>query len=120
MDRKGIAIIVLTIGLVVAWYAGYYTPRARENAKRYEEYKKQLAEQQAARRRAAKAGERQPQAGEVFEEMAPLVPRGRALSLHLNMIRFGKERCTKRRPRCGGCALRRYCGYVRGVRAGMC
>ena len=52
---------------------------------------------------------------EVFEEMASLVPRGRALSLHLNMIRFGKERCTKRNPECGGCPLRRHCVYVRGV-----
>ena len=52
---------------------------------------------------------------EVFEAMKPLVPKGKALSLHLNLIRFGRERCRKRRPLCPGCPLRRECLYVKGL-----
>jgi endonuclease-3 len=50
---------------------------------------------------------------EVYEEMKALVPRGKALSLHLNLIRFGKERCRKRNPLHKGCPLRRECVYVK-------
>lgn len=50
---------------------------------------------------------------EVYEAMKPLVPRGKALSLHLNLVRFGKERCRKRNPSCAGCPLRTECLYVK-------
>ena len=50
----------------------------------------------------------------VFEAMQPLVPDGKAWSLHINLIRFGRERCRKRNPACDGCPLRRECLYVRG------
>src|SRR6266853_227574 len=47
MDRKGILIIFATVALAVGWHVLYYMPRARENAKRYEEFKKQQAGKQA-------------------------------------------------------------------------
>lgn len=50
----------------------------------------------------------------VFEAMKTLVPPGRAFSLHINLIRFGKERCCKRQPVCEGCPFRRSCLYVKG------
>ncbi len=56
-------------------------------------------------------------AEDVFEIMKPLVPPGAAHRLHLNMIRFAKERCRKRKPLCGECPLARQCLYVT-VRAG--
>lgn len=39
------------------------------------------------------------------------VPPGRALDLHLNLIRLGRERCRPRAPRCAGCPLRRLCAF---------
>jgi len=50
----------------------------------------------------------------VFEIMKPLAPGGKAWSLHVNLIRFGRERCRKRNPLCEGCPLREECLYVRG------
>jgi YidC/Oxa1 family membrane protein insertase len=47
MDRKGIVIILVTVGIVIGWHFGYYAPRARENQKRYEEIKRQQAAQKA-------------------------------------------------------------------------
>ena len=47
----------------------------------------------------------------VFETMKALVPGGKAHSLHLNLIRLGKERCRRRSPACAGCPLRRGCLY---------
>ena len=37
--------------------------------------------------------------------MQPIVPKGEALPLHLNLIRFGREVCHARRPRCCDCPL---------------
>jgi len=48
--------------------------------------------------------------------LAPAVPRGRALDLHLNLIRHGREVCRARHPRCEACALRAACPS-RGVAA---
>jgi endonuclease III len=39
------------------------------------------------------------------------LPRGRALDLHVNLIRLGRERCRPRAPRCGGCPLRPLCPF---------
>jgi endonuclease III len=45
--------------------------------------------------------------------LEPAVPRGRALDLHLNLIRLGREICRPRTPRCGCCPLRRTCRWAR-------
>lgn len=37
--------------------------------------------------------------------MAPLVPQGKALSLHINLIRHGRFICKAKRPRCSECFL---------------
>lgn len=43
--------------------------------------------------------------------MAPLIPTGKSLSLHLNLIRFGREICKAKSPQCHVCFLRRECPY---------
>jgi endonuclease-3 len=43
--------------------------------------------------------------------MVPLVPEGKALSLHLNLIRHGRFVCKAKRPRCGGCFFKKECLY---------
>ena len=43
--------------------------------------------------------------------MQPLVPKGEALPLHLNIIRFGREICRSQRPRCFDCHLVDLCVY---------
>jgi endonuclease-3 len=40
------------------------------------------------------------------------VPRGRALDLHLNLVRLGRERCRPRSPRCPGCPLEAICQHA--------
>ncbi len=49
-------------------------------------------------------------------ELAPLIPRGRAHELHMNMLRFGRTICTARNPRCADCDMRRMCRYYRDAR----
>ena len=44
--------------------------------------------------------------------MAALVPKGRALSLHINLIRHGRRVCKAQRPRCDGCVLAGVCDSV--------
>ena len=51
----------------------------------------------------------------VFEAIKPLVPKGKAHSFHVNLIRFGRERCRKRNPLCNGCPLRRACLRIKGL-----
>jgi endonuclease-3 len=41
--------------------------------------------------------------------MVPLVPKGKSLSLHLNLIRFGREICKAKNPRCDICFLSKEC-----------
>jgi len=43
---------------------------------------------------------------------APFVPRGRALALHLNLIRLGRTICRARAPGCGKCPLRARCRFA--------
>ena len=43
--------------------------------------------------------------------MIPLVPEGKSLSLHLNLVRFGKEICRARNPLCHACFLVGECYY---------
>lgn len=45
--------------------------------------------------------------------MGGLVPRGKAHSLHLNLIRLGRTVCKPGRPRCGTCPIARWCDYPR-------
>ena len=47
--------------------------------------------------------------------MVPLVPQGKALSLHLNLIRHGRFVCKPKRPRCSGCFLSKECLYLEFV-----
>lgn len=45
--------------------------------------------------------------------MEGLVPPGKAFSMHLNVLQFGRDRCKARNPLCEGCPLRRMCLWVR-------
>jgi endonuclease-3 len=51
----------------------------------------------------------------VHSRIEPAVPAGRALDLHLNLIRLGREVCRPRAPRCPCCPLRQACRYARRV-----
>lgn len=46
------------------------------------------------------------------DEMAALVPKGRALSLHVNLIRHGRRVCKAQRPQCANCVLVGMCDSV--------
>ena len=48
-----------------------------------------------------------------YETLQQLVPRGKSLSLHVNLIRLGRSRCRPRTPACDRCALRRLCDHGR-------
>jgi endonuclease-3 len=41
--------------------------------------------------------------------LAQVVPDGTAIPLHLNLIRYGRETCTARQPRCGSCLFPQLC-----------
>jgi endonuclease-3 len=41
--------------------------------------------------------------------MVPLVPKGKSLSLHLNLIRFGRSICRAKNPQCDICFLSKEC-----------
>jgi endonuclease-3 len=44
--------------------------------------------------------------------MAPLIPKGRSLSLHLNLIHFGRSVCKAKNPQCGNCFLTEECLHL--------
>ena len=46
---------------------------------------------------------------ETHRWMEPLVPKGKSLSLHLNLIHFGRLICKARTPQCGICFLADEC-----------
>ncbi len=48
---------------------------------------------------------------QTFTAMQPLVPEGKALSLHLNLIRLGRTICRAPRPRCYECFLVSECRF---------
>ena len=48
----------------------------------------------------------------VTELMQPLVPRGKCLPLHINLIRFGRSICKSQRPLCRDCPLVDLCPYL--------
>ena len=56
-----------------------------------------------------------PNAGaeEAFSALRPHIPPGEGPSLHLNLLRFGRTRCTARSPGCEGCPFRAECRYER-------
>jgi endonuclease-3 len=48
-------------------------------------------------------------ADKAHEIMGRLFPEGKALSLHINMIRFGRTTCHAQKPECRGCPLIEHC-----------
>ena len=48
---------------------------------------------------------------QTFRAMQPLVPKGKALSLHLNLIHLGRTICRAPRPRCCECPLVEECRF---------
>ena len=48
-------------------------------------------------------------ADKAHEIMGELCPKGKAFSLHINMIRFGRTVCHARNPECRECPLMEYC-----------
>ena len=48
-------------------------------------------------------------ADKAHEVMGELCPEGKAFSLHINMIRFGRTVCHARKPECRECPLIDYC-----------
>jgi endonuclease-3 len=50
-------------------------------------------------------------AGEAHQWMAPLVAKGKSLSLHLNLIKLGRSICKAKNPQCSDCFLKRQCSY---------
>ena len=51
-------------------------------------------------------------AEEAHRWMEPLVAKGKCLSLHLNLIRFGREVCRAKTPQCTTCFVARRCNSV--------
>lgn len=47
------------------------------------------------------------------EQMTGEIPKGRALALHINLIRHGRRVCRAHRPRCDDCALAAMCPSAR-------
>jgi endonuclease-3 len=48
-----------------------------------------------------------------FHLMQPLVPEGKALSFHLNLLKLGRTICRPTDPKCPECPLRRMCDYAK-------
>ena len=48
-------------------------------------------------------------ADKAHEIMGRLFPKGKAFSLHMNLIRFGRAICHARKPECKECLLMEYC-----------
>jgi len=51
-------------------------------------------------------------AEEAHRWMIPLVPKGKALSFHLNLIQFGRSICKAKKPQCADCFLAKKCIYA--------
>jgi endonuclease-3 len=48
-------------------------------------------------------------AEEAHQWMVPFIPKGKSLSLHLNLIRLGREVCRAKNPQCDLCFLSKEC-----------
>lgn len=46
---------------------------------------------------------------ETFRLMREIVPDGKSFSLHVNMIRLGREICRAQKPRCADCPVEKLC-----------
>ena len=53
-------------------------------------------------------------AEQTHHAMAALIPAGKSMSLHVNLLRLGRTICQARGPKCAECPLRRLCGYAKG------
>ena len=51
-------------------------------------------------------------AEKAFGLMAPLVPAGKALSFHVNLLKLGRTLCRPSEPACTECPLRRMCAFA--------
>jgi len=49
--------------------------------------------------------------------IVPFLPKGKCLSLHLNLIRFGRSVCKAKRPRCDICFLRDECTAIEAIKS---
>ncbi|MCF7810624.1 endonuclease III [bacterium] len=47
-----------------------------------------------------------------FYALRPLIPKNVAQTFHLNILKFGRTRCTARNPQCDGCPLRKDCLWI--------
>ncbi|MGQ9647236.1 MAG: endonuclease III domain-containing protein [Thermodesulfobacteriota bacterium] len=47
--------------------------------------------------------------------MAPLVPKGKAFSLHLNLIKHGRSVCNAKKPQCKECVLKNECFHFKVI-----
>lgn len=47
--------------------------------------------------------------------MVPLIPKRKSLSLHLNLIQFGRSICRAKNPQCDRCFLAGECLHKRGL-----
>lgn len=52
-------------------------------------------------------------ADETFLQLQPLVPKGKSYSLHINLIRHGKQVCKAQTPNCNRCVLAEECAFAR-------
>jgi endonuclease-3 len=43
--------------------------------------------------------------------MVPLVPKGKSLPLHINLIRHGRSVCKAKKPQCADCVVKNECVY---------
>jgi endonuclease-3 len=48
--------------------------------------------------------------------IAPLLPKEKSLSLHLNLIRFGRSVCKARKPRCDICFFKDECTTIEAIK----
>ena len=50
------------------------------------------------------------------DAMQPLVPKGKCMTLHVNLIRFGRDVCAARNPACPACPLSPICSWTEKTR----
>ncbi len=48
--------------------------------------------------------------------IVPFLPKGKSLSLHLNLVRFGRFVCKARKPRCDICFLQDECTTIKAIK----
>ncbi|MCS6988275.1 MAG: endonuclease III [Chloroherpetonaceae bacterium] len=55
-------------------------------------------------------------ADETFRQLQPLLPKGKAYSLHVNLIRHGKRVCKAQKPNCLACVFADDCAFAQRFR----